>query len=83
MSDAVLAIVWNKNSSNGKSECCFELDHLKKIAKVSKLKKSITKDYYFIDVSESAACTKVFEWVGRQIQAKVKKAKKKAREEEF
>lgn len=63
-------------------ECPFKIEQLNKIFAINKLKKSITKSTFLIDVGEQAACETVFKWIANRLDAKSRQKSQKNNKDE-
>jgi GTPase SAR1 family protein len=60
-------------------ESPFNIEHLDAIFGLAKLKKSIIKSSFLIDVGEQKACEKVFQWISGRLEARLKARNKRER----
>jgi hypothetical protein len=60
-------------------ESPFNIDHLDTIFGLGKLKKTIIKSSFLIDVGEQKACEKVFQWISSRLEVRLKARNKRER----
>ena len=61
-------------------ECPLNQEQLDKIFQITKLRKTLTKNTFLIDVGEQKGCEKVFQWVSGRLEAKIKHKIKRDRQ---
>ncbi|CDW71273.1 adp-ribosylation factor 1 [Stylonychia lemnae] len=62
-------------------ESPFNQEQLEKIFALNKLKKTMIKQSFLIDVGEQKACEKVFQWVSARLDSKIKQKAKRERQQ--